>query len=266
MSKVKFKCHCGKKFQTDASNAGKNVKCPNCGAPNTVPSPGEKAPPPRKPAKAAEPARMPTPDSSTPDAPAPQKTTAAAPKPSKACPYCGESILLAATKCKHCQSHLGIAGEDAGQLQARPGETLGMFMLVIPAAAILFMCIWFANIADAGRAARLHWLMSGTIVVTALFAAIEAIKLGMGKPVDVDREGKRQSGPVAWFFFIVLLWPVCYPAYLRRRQHYNLKSLMFLGILIVLAMVATYCFWTPGIQESVRSLYEKAAGLFTSGK
>lgn len=263
MSKVKFKCPCGKKFQTDAGNAGREVKCPNCGAPNTVPAAGEKTPSPRKPAKAPKP----TPSPPEPDSPvAAVPSPAAPPKPMKACPYCSESILLTALKCRYCQSHLGVAGESAGQPQARPGETLGMFMLVIPAAVILFMWIWFANTAEAGRVAKLHWLMAGTIIVTAVFAAVEALKLGMGRPADVDREGKRQSGPIAWFFFVALLWPVCYPAYLRRRRHYKLKSLLFLSILSVLAIAATYCFWSPGIQESFRSLYEKITGLFTSGE
>ncbi len=239
MDKVKFKCRCGKKFQTKASNAGKDVKCPNCGAPNTVPPPPEETPSPPRPAKAPEPAREPKPSKPAPVAPAP---ATAAPEPDNP------------------------AAEDTGQPQARPGETLGMFMLVVPAAAILLMCIWFSNIAEAERVSKLHWLMAATIVVTAIFAAVEAIKLGMGKPADIDREGKSQSGPIAWFFFVVLLWPVCYPIYLRHRKRYKLKNLMFLGALIVIAVVTTYCFWTPGLRESFLSLYKGIAGLFTSGE
>lgn len=266
MKKITFRCPCGRTVAAPAVAAGRKAKCPHCGASNIVPAAGQAGPPEKKGAPAAK-GRAPAPERRSlhraPPASADDSgATTGAARPARECPFCGERILLTATKCKHCGSHLGLAGETGdGALKARPGETLGMFMLVIPAAVTLVTWLWFMNIAKAGRVAKLHWLVGGTIAVTALFAAIEAIKLGMGKAADVNREGKRRSGPIAWFFFVVLLWPVCYPAYLRHRRHYRLKSLMALGVLIVLALTATYCYWSPAMRENILRLYEWLAGL-----
>jgi hypothetical protein len=83
MSDIKFDCpKCGKSLAIDEQGAGRNVQCPECSQAITVPQKPVAVPPPPAP---------PIPE------PSPQH---------KPCPFCGESILATARKCKHCGEFL----------------------------------------------------------------------------------------------------------------------------------------------------------------
>jgi len=85
---VQIQCPgCSKVVEVPEVSAGQVVACPACGGQMQVP---ETAPDPALPTLPA----------------APQ-----APQPTKQCPYCGETVLAVATKCKHCQEEIPEGGD-----------------------------------------------------------------------------------------------------------------------------------------------------------
>ncbi|HOX06449.1 MAG TPA: hypothetical protein PK280_08620 [Planctomycetota bacterium] len=82
-----------------------------------------------------------------PSAAAPSSSPLAGPQapsgPTKACPYCGEQILVAAQKCRHCSSIL--TGPNAGRGGApgasRPSSSDGTTALVLGIIGLVLFCI-----------------------------------------------------------------------------------------------------------------------------
>ena len=87
MSDFKFNCpHCQQSLEAPEEMLGQKIDCPSCNEPITLPDP---------------------PRTQTLPTPPPQRQT-------RSCPFCGEDILAAAIKCKHC-------GEF---LDGRPSDTV----------------------------------------------------------------------------------------------------------------------------------------------
>ncbi len=107
---VNVKCDgCGKSYRAKDEHAGRQVKCPNCGRLLTVPSSVPIAPSlPR-----AEPVDQAV-GTGTPS----QRDT-------KPCPFCGEEILAAAKKCKHCRGYLAPSAGPAQGHRPDPARLRG---------------------------------------------------------------------------------------------------------------------------------------------
>ncbi|MBI4617361.1 MAG: DUF4190 domain-containing protein [Planctomycetes bacterium] len=135
-------CACGQKLAIRPEMYGKNGRCPNCMrgfsidavggiAPAAEARPAGAPPVPQRPAyQSASPPPAPFPGPPVAGAggaqagygtpapfppPPPSAPAPAQPAGTKLCPFCGESILLAAKKCKHCGEYLSAAD--------RPGST-----------------------------------------------------------------------------------------------------------------------------------------------
>lgn len=164
----------------------------------------------------------------------------------KACPLCGESILAIAKKCKHCNSMLEVS-EQAAVVQAdvisqtdatiaKPAADYEIALLAIPIVATMLVWFWVAGmnlLQSPGNSLQL--IMIATILGTAIFAAMEASRLGM-----VGDKEKGTYSPIAWFFLFTFLWIVAYPAYLFKRKHYGLANRLVAGILIMLIFLGAF--------------------------
>jgi hypothetical protein len=68
--------------------------------------------------------------------------------------------------------------------------------------------------------------------------AAEANSVGAGTESDKTPSGRKREGPVAWFFFGILLWIVAFPMWMYRRSKYGLKNLCGGAVLIGIIFVA----------------------------
>jgi len=157
----------------------------------------------------------------------------------KACPKCGETILAVAVLCKHCGSDLTADSRPQAVADSGP-DTLGWILLAAPFVATMLVWFWVGRMnLFQSPASALGLIMVGTVVGTALLAAVDAGQLGMGTERDLTPKGKRREGPALWFFSLALLWIIAYPMYLHRRRLYGKKSMVAGGVVVALVLAVS---------------------------
>jgi predicted RNA-binding Zn-ribbon protein involved in translation (DUF1610 family) len=98
MGDMTFDCpECGKTLQVDESGAGRLVNCPECSKQICIPTP-----------------------STVPAEPQTESSPSSSPQLQKACPFCGESILAVAKKCKHCGEFLDGSNQTVQSSKGQP--------------------------------------------------------------------------------------------------------------------------------------------------
>ena len=104
MTEITIDCpHCDQHLEAPAEMAGETVECPSCNQSMVI----------------AEP-------ETTSASPTPPEPTASSSPETKACPYCGETILLVAKKCKHCGEFVdeSLRAESTPTSQGQPVDAV----------------------------------------------------------------------------------------------------------------------------------------------
>src|SRR5260370_30782763 len=170
-----------------------------------------------------------------------------------ACPGCGASVLSSGTgEAAPVQS----SRERASPTKTR--EVIGVVLLLVPAAAALLLYFWISGMNLLQNPTQaLNAIVGLTIVATAALAAIEASQLGIGA-------GGKESGPIAWFFFVALLWVIGYPAYLWSRSKHGAKNLAAGGAIIMLMFCGVVWFMWSAIETQKDNVRKALASVVNS--
>ncbi len=144
---------------------------------------------------------------------------------------------------------------------SKPAADYGIFLLAIPAVATLLIWVWVSgmNLLQSPQS-TMSLIMLGTILGTAIVAAMEASKVGMKS----DRS-KGTYSPTAWFFILMLIWIVGYPIYLYKRKYYGLANRLTAGILVALIFVISYVIMNASIAKTRSELFSGMSIDQTSG-
>ena len=182
----------------------------------------------------------------------------------KKCPFCAEVIALEAKKCKHCGEFLD--NELKKSIKTKPiykNEVLGQLMLTVPIITMIVTYFWISNlrITD-GPDTVLTILSVICLVFTTVLATIEANLLNMGNFNDLNKNGKKNEGPVIWFISLILLWIVFYPIYLGKRARYGLKSYWVGGLVIALLFISSIVLWQMRIEKLTRDYNREIQSLY----
>lgn len=172
------------------------------------------------------------------------------------CPSCGERIQLIARRCRFCAADLepgalvpspppppppplavappAPAPPHPVPPAPPPPRDLGRDLLQLPILGVL-VTVYLALSLEPAVALRVRPFLVDLPVIlgTAVVAAVEARRLGL----VADRR-KGAYGPAGWFWFLVLLWVVGYPAYFRQRRKHGRPDRFVASLLLVVVHVA----------------------------
>jgi hypothetical protein len=172
---------------------------------------------------------------------------------------CGEQILVAARKCKHCGEYFDVPNGVKAQSVSQ-NEVAGTVLIALPCLGALLNLFWVGNmrLID-GPMAMLQFIAVIVVVGTAILASIEAARLGFGK--DPTRPKIERTSPMLWFFGFLLLWIWEYPRYLYVRSRFGMKNLCAVGVLVALLFIVSVGVIGTAISESQSELRSQLDGL-----
>ena len=134
-------------------------------------------------------------------------------------------------------------------------ELLGNIMLVAPVVSTLLIWQWVGSMnLLQNPSSSLQMIVIATIVGTAALGAAEASQLGIGADLDVTKEGKKRSGPVQWFVFMLVMWIFGFPMYLYWRSRYGRKNYLVGGIFAALIFTAVAYSMSSVIEDTKAKL------------
>lgn len=161
-----------------------------------------------------------------------------------ACEQCHSFVAPTDRFCSHCgalnKSFKQASNPSFGDSPYSPPSPLGVVssspltanfelgLLGLPCVGAVLILMWVGHMHRIQSPATWLALVSfGTVIGTAIIAALEARAIGMKN----DRVNGT-NGPVIWFFGFVFLWIVAYPMYLYKRKYCGLPNRLWVGILI----------------------------------
>lgn len=183
----------------------------------------------------------------------------------KRCPFCAEEIQAAAVRCKHCQANLAAGATGAHPLAptaAKPSEAIGVAMLLLPLVSTALIWLWVGQmnlLQDPGT--TLFAIAAVTVLLTAGLVAVESSQVRAGDAGDLDANGKRRTGPGAWFLASVLFWVVGFPGWLHARRNYGLANMVVGGLLVGAVFLGSCWLMQMSINENVARVQSTLRGL-----
>ncbi|CRI63947.1 conserved membrane hypothetical protein [Thiocapsa sp. KS1] len=154
--------------------------------------------------------------------------------PEYECPKCGAIYSKVEAALSRNRLVVSDAGRNVKQ-SANSSVIYGILLLALPVISTFLIWFWIAgmNLLQApGQALSIIGII--TIAGTALIAAVEASQVGM-----VSDRKNGTYGPIAWFFIVLLIWVIGYPAYLYKRRQYGCTNFLVIGLIVTFAFVGS---------------------------
>lgn len=184
------------------------------------------------------------------------------------CTECGKEISSQAAACPGCGAPVAPAASNAPpqplastpqptNALSTPSANYEIALLAIPVVGTLLTFFWIGNMnLFQSPMSSLELVICAVVLGTACVAAFEAKALGMTHDAK-----KGTSGPTAWFFMIVILWVIGYPAYMFKRKEAGVKNRVVASILLVLLYVGSIFAVGSAIETQKQKVRDVFGGL-----
>jgi hypothetical protein len=161
-----------------------------------------------------------------------------------ACTQCHSFVAPTDRYCSHCGAQNGFFknstfadspysppspfANNANPAVVAASANFEMGLLGLPCVGAVLILVWVGHMHRIQSPALWLALISfGTVIGTAIIAALEARAIGMKN----DRN-TGTNGPIIWFFGFLFLWIVAYPMYLYKRKYCGLPNRLWVGLLV----------------------------------
>jgi putative Mn2+ efflux pump MntP len=131
--------------------------------------------------------------------------------------------------------------------------------LALPLLAVLGIYLWMQSlrVIDAIRTnpqQTLSTVLATTLVLTGICVALDAAKIGIGGPDDLDRKGRaRANGPAHWGLFVVFLFVIGYPSYLAIRSRRGVHNYLLAGIAVMIIFSFGTIYFYAALNQALHS-------------
>lgn len=143
----------------------------------------------------------------------------------KRCPYCGESVLAIALKCKHCSSDLTKNTSQQGKKKL----DVGALLLLFPFVMSIIIWQWVGSM-------MLIQNPTHTLTILGVFVVFVSASL-VAWEVNQSNRTVDGLGALGWFLMVLLFWIISYPMYMLRRSKIGLKNLLIGSVVVALVFV-----------------------------
>jgi len=157
-----------------------------------------------------------------------------------ACEQCHSFVAPTDRFCSHCGApNKSFNDPTSTESPYSPPSPLGnignpaatnfeLGLLGLPCVGAVLILMWVGHMHHIQSPATwLAMISFGTVIGTAIIAALEARAIGMKN----DRVTGTNS-PVIWFFGFLFIWIVAYPMYLYKRKYCGLPNRLWVGLLV----------------------------------
>ncbi len=132
----------------------------------------------------------------------------------------------------------------AGQASPRRSsdESLGLIAALLPLLGAFVMYNWIGqmNLLQ-NPMASLNMAGCVTVAAVSMLIGVEASRLGIGSPEDLDSRGnRRRNGPLNWALFTLAVFVLGFPAYMAVRARYGLRNYLILAVMSTIVFVGCW--------------------------
>jgi len=149
-------------------------------------------------------------------------------------------------------------GASAGNPRGASDDIWAIVALAVPVISIGGLWMWISNlrvidVLQSNPQQAFLLVEALTIIVCGVLVGLDAAKIGIGGPDDLNAKGQRRAnGPAHWGIFVALLFLIGYPSYMAIRSLRGVRNLIIAAILSMSGFIVGSMFLYAQLSAALR--------------